>query len=94
MDWNCIYGFAPGFSFRRESFGGILFHFEGRAPDPRLYFVDSPFLIDLLEQVTLAPLAQVMAEARSAFGLDEAQSRSMRDFFQTLVEKDALVSQS
>ena len=94
MDWKCTYTPAPGFSFRREGFGGILFHFEGDAPDPRLYFIDSPFLIDLLYQIAAAPLDDMMGQAEAAFGLTGNEVAAMRSFFRTLVEKEALVPQS
>lgn len=94
MNWHQTYCRAPGFSFRKEGFGGILFHYEGRAPDPRLTFVESRFLIDLLEQVELAPLEEMMTEATAAFRLDAAQEAAMRGFFQTLVEREALVPKS
>jgi putative mycofactocin binding protein MftB len=91
MDWEQTYRCAPGFGFRKEPFGGLLFHFEGRAPDPRLYFVESPFLIDLLALVDQAPLEEVMIQARDTFALDAAQEATMRGFFRTLVERQALV---
>jgi putative mycofactocin binding protein MftB len=93
MDWTRTYRRAPGFSFRKEGFGGILFHFEGRAPDPRLTFVESPFLIDLLHLVEQAPLEAVMSGAREQFALDPAQETAMRGFFSALVERQALVPQ-
>jgi putative mycofactocin binding protein MftB len=91
MNWHRTYRLAPGFGFRKEAFGGILFHYEGRAPDPRLTFVESPFLIDLLEWVEAAPLEQLMTEARGRFALDPAREAAMRAFFTTLVERQALV---
>jgi len=91
MDWNRTYRCAPGFGFRKEAFGGILFHYEGRAPDPRLTFVESPFLIDLLGMVELAPLEEMVSGARERFSLDPAQEATLRGFFSTLVERQALV---
>lgn len=91
MDWNQTYRCATGFGFRKESFGGILFHYEGRAPDPRLTFVESAFLIDLLGMVDQAPLEAVMTGAREQFSLDHAQEAAMRGFFSSLVERQALV---
>ena len=93
MDPSKTYRLAAGFSWRREPFGGILFHFEGRKPDPRLYFVESAFLIDLLELAEQAPLGQIMAEAARRFQLNEGQARAMTDFFTTLIEREALVPQ-
>ena len=93
MDPSRTYRLAPGFSWRRESFGGILFHFEGSKPDPRLTFVESAFLIDLLELTEQAPLGQIMAEAAVWFRLDEGQCGAMKDFFNTLIEREALVPQ-
>ena len=93
MDPSRTYRLAPGFSWRREPFGGILFHFEGRKPDPRLTFVESAFLIDLLELTEQAPLGQIMTEAADWFQLDEGQSRAMKEFFNTLIEREALVPQ-
>ena len=91
MNWHQTYRCAPGFRFRKEAFGGILFHYEGRAPDPRLTFVDSAFLMDLLEQVERATLEEMIAEAREAFALDAAQEAALRGFFRSLVERQALV---
>lgn len=91
MDWSKTYRCAPGFAFRKESFGGILFHYEGRTPDPRLCFVDSRFLIDLLELVERAPLESLMEEATATFRLGNSQISAMRRFFGDLVERKALV---
>ena len=93
MDPSRTYRLAPGFSWRREPFGGILFHFEGRKPDPRLTFVESAFLIDLLELTEQASLGQIMAEATDWFRLDEGQCGAMKEFFNTLIEREALVPQ-
>ncbi len=93
MDLNRSYRLAPGFSFRRESFGGIIYHFEGTRPDPRLYFVDSPFLIGLLELLEQAPPAELIRQVQSRFCLAPAQVRVIREFLTTLAERGAFVVQ-
>jgi hypothetical protein len=93
IDVTRTYRAAPGFGWRREDFGGILFHFEGRAPDPRLTFVESPFLIDLLDLVNQAPLQDLLDQAAERFALGAAQDAVMRDFFHNLVRREALVPQ-
>jgi putative mycofactocin binding protein MftB len=94
VDESKTYRAAPGFGWRREEFGGILFHFEGRAPDPRLLFVESRFLIDLLELVDHAPLHELLEQAARQFRLSPDQDSAMRAFFQDLVRRKALVPQS
>jgi len=89
--WERRHRPGPGFAFRREAFGGILFHFEGRRPDPRVSIVDSPFLVQLLELVEQAPLGELLDQAAAQFGLDPAQERTLRAFFTALVERGALV---
>ena len=88
------YGFGHGFTFRREAFGGILFHYEGVKPDPRVTFVDSAFLIDLLETVRdrpELPLAALADAVQAHFALDPAERARLDAFFTTLIERGALV---
>lgn len=92
MDFSKSYGFARGFSFRREQFGGILYHFEGVRPDPRLYFVDSPFLIGLLELLEDGPLDQLIGEVTGHFGLNNGQVAAVREFLTKLEERGAFVA--
>ena len=91
MDFSRSYRLARGFAFRREPFGGIIYHFEGDRPDPRLYFVNSPFLIGLLELVEQAPLAEVINQVEAHFRLDGPQVQAIRDFLTTLGERGAFV---
>ena len=91
MDQSVTYRFAPGFSCRREAFGGILFHYAGRTPDPGISFVESAFLIDLLQMVDQAPLGQLLAEAGEEFGLDAPQTDVLHQFCHDLVAREALV---
>ena len=92
MDFSRSYAFARGFSFRREQFGGILYHFEGVRPDPRLYFVDSPFLIGLLELLEDGPLDQLIREVTGHFGLNDGQVEAVREFLITLEQRGAFVA--
>jgi putative mycofactocin binding protein MftB len=92
MDFSRSYRLARGFSFRREPFGGIIYHFEGTRPDPRLYFVDSPFLIGLLELLEEAPLAELVGQVKAHFGLSPEQVGVVRDFLQTLGDRGAFVA--
>jgi len=83
-----------GFTYRRESFGGILYHYEGVQPDPRVTFVDNAFLIDLLDAVTGhpdVPLDALAQGVQAHFGLDGAERRRMDAFFATLIARGALV---
>ncbi len=91
MDTSKSYRFGPGFAFRRESFGGILYHYEGTQPDPRVSFVDSPFLIDLLERLDDGPLEGLIQRVREHFTLTPAQEQVVLGFFEQLVERGALV---
>lgn len=93
MDLSKTYRFSRGFAFRRESFGGILFHFEGRRPDPKLYFVDSPFLIGLLELLEEGPLEELIDQARLRFALTPAEVAIITGFLATLAGRGALVAQ-
>jgi putative mycofactocin binding protein MftB len=94
MDFSKAYGFHHGFAFRRESFGGILYHYEGVRPDPRVTFVDHPFLMDLLERVEDRPLEAFIAEVCAHFSLPPAEEAVVRKFFATLIERGALVESS
>lgn len=94
MDSFKAYAFHHGFAFRRESFGGILYHYEGVRPDPRVTFVDHPFLMDLLERVEHQPLDAFIAEVCRHFSLPPAEEAVIRKFFATLIERGALVESS
>ena len=96
METHRPYHLAHGFSFRKESFGGILYHYEGIHPDPRLYFVESPFLVALLEIVRdhpEQPLGDILTQVRDHFSLDSVQVEALHDFFHQLTERGALVPQ-
>jgi putative mycofactocin binding protein MftB len=94
MDFAKTYRFPPGFAFRRETFGGILYHYEGVKPDPRISFVDNPFLIDLLERVDCGPLEDLIGAVAARFQLAEPDVTAIRGFFLTLHERGALVPHS
>ena len=94
MDFSKAYRFSPGFAFRRESFGGILYHYEGVRPDPRVTFVDNPFLVDLLERVGNEPLEHFISGVARHFDLTPSEEAVVRAFFATLVERGALVERS
>jgi putative mycofactocin binding protein MftB len=91
MDFSKAYGFHHGFAFRREAFGGILYHYEGVRPDPRVTFVDHPFLMDLLERVEHRPLEAFIAEVCGHFSLPPEEEAALRRFFAMLIERGALV---
>ncbi|MBI4083945.1 MAG: mycofactocin biosynthesis chaperone MftB [Candidatus Lambdaproteobacteria bacterium] len=91
MDWSRSYRLAPGCAMRREGFGGILYHYEGVRPDPRVYFLDSPFLVGLLELSAEGPLDELIAQARAQFALTAQQEESVRTFFIALFQRGALV---
>jgi putative mycofactocin binding protein MftB len=93
MDFAKTYRFHTGFAFRREGFGGILYHYEGIKPDPRISFIDSPFLIDLLERVDRGPLQELIDAVAGRFHLGEPEVAAIRDFFTTLHNRGALVAQ-
>ena len=91
---GCRYGFGHGFTYRREAFGGILYHYEGIQPDPRVTFVDNPFLIDLLDTVRErpdVPLDALADAVQAHFALDGAERARMDAFFATLIARGALV---
>lgn len=92
MDYSRSYRFARGFSFRREAFGGIIYHFEGVRPDPRLYFVNSPFLMGLLELLEEGPLDELIDQVTAHFGLDEGQVAVIEEFLSTLGSRGAFVA--
>jgi len=93
MDFAKTYRFHMGFAFRREGFGGILYHYEGVKPDPRISFIDSPFLIDLLERVDCGPLQDLIDAVAGRFNLQEPDVATIREFFTTLHTRGALVPQ-
>lgn len=88
------YGFARGFSYRREAFGGILYHYEGVQPDPRVTFVDNGFLLDLLDALAAhpdTPPSELVEAVAGRFALDAAERERVQDFFATLIARGALV---
>lgn len=92
---NRCYRFARGFSYRKEDFGGILYHYEGNAPDPTVTFVESPFLLDLLELMeanTHVTLAEVISQVTAHFGLSSVEAEKLKHFLDNLIERGALVS--
>ena len=93
MDFSKTYRFARGFSFRKEAFGGIICHFEGDRPDPRLYFVNSPFLVGLLELLGEGPLEILIEEVTRRFGLTAEEVGQVQQFFSTLASRGAFVPQ-
>ncbi len=96
MDRSKRYRFGTGFAYRREHFGGILYHYEGVRPDPRVYFIDSPFLIDLLDALRAHPdatLGWLIESVRDHFRLNRAQIGAIEEFFATLTSRGALVPQ-
>lgn len=96
MDLSKTYRPARGFSFRRESFGGILYHYEGLRPDPRVYFVEAPFLVALLEVLRDNPattLGELIGAVREQFSLSASQVEGVERFFSTLTSRGALVAQ-
>jgi len=93
-DFSKAYGFASGFSYRREPFGGILYHYEGTKPDPRVTFVDNAFLIDILDLVGEAPLEKVVAEVSTHFRLDVKEEAAVREFLNELIARGAMAERS
>lgn len=96
MDLSKTYRPARGFSFRRESFGGILYHYEGLRPDPQVYFVEAPFLVELLEVLREHPettLGDLFSAVREQFSLSAKQFEAVEQFFSTLTRRGALVAQ-
>jgi putative mycofactocin binding protein MftB len=93
-DFRLAYGFPRGFSFRREPFGGILYHYEGIKPDPRVTFIDNRFLIDLLERVDDGPLEDLIAAVTTHFSLPSAEEATIRTFFAALIKRGALVDRA
>jgi putative mycofactocin binding protein MftB len=91
-DFTRAYAFHHGFAFRRERFGGILYHYEGVKPDPRVTFVDNPFLLALLERVDDQPLETLIAGVCRHFALPPAEESIVRNFFALLIERGALVA--
>ena len=92
-DLDRAYRPARGFTFRRESFGGILYHYEGTRPDPRVTFVDSPFVVDLLRMFSEHPditPAALIRQASERFQLTGASLSALEEFFLTLIQRGAL----
>jgi putative mycofactocin binding protein MftB len=88
------YGFGRGFTWRREAFGGILYHYEGLRPDPRVSFVDNSFLIDLLDALAAHPAvppAELLDAVQARFALDAPARARLEDFLATLIARGALV---
>jgi hypothetical protein len=88
------YGPGRGFTWRREAFGGILYHYEGVQPDPRVSFVDNAFLIDLLDALAAHPqlaLGALLDGVQARFALDAAERAHLEAFFATLIARGALV---
>lgn len=86
--------FGHGFSYRREAFGGILYHYEGVQPDPRVTFVDNGFLLDLLDALAAHPQTaprDLLDAVRVRFDLDPAECARLESFFATLIQRGALV---
>lgn len=89
-----VYGCARGFTYRREAFGGILYHYAGVQPDPQVTFVNHGFLIDLLEALQAnpgVPLGELVAGVQAHCGLDAGQRARIESFFATLIQRGALV---
>jgi hypothetical protein len=63
-------------------------------PDPRVTFVDNPFLLGLLERVDEEPLEHLVAGVTAHFALPPGEEAAIRSFFTTLVERGALVERS
>ena len=83
-------------SFRRESLGGILYQYEGLRPDPRIYVVETPFLVALLEVLLEHPettLGDLFSAVREQFSLSARQAGEVEQFFVTLTRRGALVAQ-
>lgn len=94
VDLSLRYQAAMGFSWRKESFGGILYWYEGVAPDPQVSFVDSPFLVEVLDLLGQAPLGEVLSQLQAHFSLPDAQMARVTSFVGSLIERGALVSES
>ena len=92
LNLSSVYQPAMGFAWRREEFGGILYWYEGVAPDPHVSFVDSPFLVELLDLVPQAPLGDVLQQVQEHFALPESQMARVMSFLRSLIEQGALVS--
>ncbi len=88
------YQLGFGFSFRREDFGGVIHHFEGKKPDPRLIFLRSDLFLLLLERVeqrTGALLSDILEEASCEHGLSLEHRTAVMRFFERLIASKALV---
>ena len=96
MDLTKSYRPARGFSFRRPSFGGILYHYEGLRPSPRISFLAAPFLVALLAVLLSPPppsLPSFFLPVREQFSLSARQAGEVEQFFATLTRRGALVAQ-
>ncbi len=94
MDPTQRYRLQRGFSYRREAFGGILYHYEGTQPDPRVTIVSSSFLIDLLDVLCEhpdQPLGGLIEAVSEHCGLNAAQQGKVEEFLGTLTRRGALV---
>ena len=94
LDLSRCHRFNRGFTYRRESFGGILYHYEGTRPDPHIMFVDHAFLIDLLDTLAAnpaAPLGELVEAIRAHCALTPAQAGAVEGFLSTLIRQGALV---
>ena len=92
MDFSVVYQMGHGASFRRESFGGIVYHYEGNRPDPRLFFVPSSFLMGLLEHISQAPLRILIDEAQRQFAMPQKDVEEVERFFEELARCGAIES--
>ena len=90
IDLAATYKLAQGAAFRREAFGGIIYHYQGDRPDPRMIFVPSSFLIGLLERLEQAPLRELIDAARERFAMSEDQVRVVEEFFNKLHHQGAI----
>ena len=94
MDFSAVYRLTPRASFRREAFGGIIYHYEGKKPDPRMYFVPSPFLMGLLEMLDRAPLREVIDQAALRFDMSRQDVSVVEQFFFQLASNGAIAGES
>jgi len=90
MDFSATYQWARGAAFRRETFGGIVYHYEGLRPDPRMVFVPSPFLSGLLERMDQGSLRDLIDAATEKFSLNQEQVRAVESFFAELLQQGTI----
>jgi len=93
-DFSRKYQLARGVSFRRESFGGILYNYRGDLPDPRMVFVPSPFLCGLLERLSQAALGDLVHAAAHKFSLSPGEVQRIEDFFWGLFRQGVIEEHS